>query len=380
MNGMEYEMNIQKWMISLCVLMFFMCMPVLKSDAVSVQSVIGSSIACDPNLSGCQPFPSQVSILCVSNCPIRTSFAWTNSSRFWGTDGITGGCATSIDGGTTWGLCTTQPYAAAGRELYAGTADGSVIAVEGVNPVLCTIKRSINNGTSWSTVFTTATNCGSTTGLEGQWLYCLSDGRCELSSAQTGTAMIYRSSDNGQNWSIGETASIGNCSSVGSVWNGSVGINPSEQTGCGGGNIAKAYVAVGDTWTASIVWTGAQGNCWGPVIYNGSGRVVCANGTTYAMYNGDGSLVSNITLPGTDPTIDTGGPAYSIGTNTLYVLATKSVGGLGIYASRNNLTSFTLISSYAPVGIRGGNMFGANGCIYFTFGGAGANLRFGKIC
>jgi len=341
--------------------------------------IVGLSGECDTTNAGCIPIPLILTTLCTASCPIRSSFSYTSSSRFWGaSSGAVGACQTSIDGGITWGGCTTQAFSSgSGGESYAGASDGSVIAIGSITGT-CTIKRSIDNAANWTTVFTDANACF-LPGQPGQNLWCLSDSRCEYQMNNGGTARVYRSSDNGANWVQGTTGTGGNCTIVGTQWDGSAGIMPSENTGCGGGNIAKTWVAAADVWTDSVTWTGAQGDCWTPVVYNSTGRVICNAGAALTMYSSAGASVAVLILPTSLVGLDSQGPAWGWATNTLYIAAQNVTTGIDVHVSRDNLVSFTKLGTFTGggAGPRGGNMFAANGCIYVT---TGLTPMFGKVC
>jgi hypothetical protein len=349
---------------------------VQSSDAI--KSIVGVQAQCDTTLTGCASIPTQASILCTVGCPQLTSFSYTDSNRFWGTTGGVGNCVTSVNGGLNWGACTSQPFTTGNKEYYAGASDGSVLALgTTTGPTTCTVRRSVDNGSNWSTVFTLAQQCTAGT-VEGQLLYCLGNGNCEfVGNDGGGNVQVFRSSNNGASWSAGETGTGGNCSMPGIAWNGSSGIAPSEATGCGGGNIAKAYVAASDAWTTSVTWNGTQGDCWGPIVYNGSGKVICNDGTTgYKIYTSAGALSQALTLPGSLVAIDAGGLGYGYGTNTLYVFAQGTVGDSRVWVTRDG-TTFVNLGQVSAGGMRGGNTFFTNGCVYITIT---SPARFSKVC
>lgn len=348
-----------------------------QAEAV-YRTIVGAQDDC----TGCPvPIPLSPTTLCTANCPLRTSFSWTDSKRFWGSkDGSVGACYTSSDGGNTWGGCTTQAFVAgSGAESYAGASDGSVIAIGSIAGT-CTIRRSTDKAATWTTVFTDANACQNS-GQPGQNLYCLADGRCEYVINQGGTARVYRTSNNGAGWTQGITGTGGNCIVTGAQWDGVAGIMSSENTGCGGGNIAKTFVASGDIWSDSIAWNGTQGDCFTPVIYNGVGRVICSVGVLdVKMYSSAGALVATLVLPGAVKALNSQGPALGFATNTLYVVGQNLVGNpIGVWVSTDNLNTFSHVGSFTGggAGPQGGNMFKANGCIYVT---TGLTPMFGKVC
>lgn len=367
--------------IKLTLVSLLLLLSVCVGNSDAVMKIVGLTGECNLAFSGCTVIPLTPTTLCTVSCAQQTSFSFTDANRFWGasTTGV-GSCLTSTNGGIAWGACASQPFTTGNREFYAGTPDGGVIAVgTTTGPTTCTIKKSTNNGTTWSTVFTALVQCTSGT-LEGQRLYCLSDGNCEFIGWDASTVTIYRSSNSGDSWVAGETTTGGNCAISSVAWNGTAGIIPSQNTGCGGGFIAKAGVAASDVWTTSAVWNGTQGDCWGSVVFAGVGRAICqVTSADYVMYSSAGAVVNTLVLPNVLKTIDTGGTSISPFSGVMYMVATKSTGGIGIWVSRDSLASFTQIGSFSGggAGPRGGNTFFANGCIYFT---TGVTAMFGKVC
>ena len=363
--------------------LFLLVGPSPSSFAVTpIGALYGASLGCDPNNAGCIAIPLTVSTLCTVSCPQQTSFSFTDASRFWGTTGGVGAGVTSTNGGLSWSALASQPFAAGNREFYAGASDGSVIAI-GSPAAVCTVRRSIDNGASWSTVFTNAGGCTSGT-LEGQRLFCIGTGACNYVDV-TGTRQVLTTSDNGQNWTLTTTANIApNCSMTNVPWDGSLGIAPSEATGCGGGGIARTALLSGGVWTDSTAWTGTQGDCWEGVNFNGVSYAVCqgagaAPDGRYTLRTSTGALFKSLDLPGALITsIDAGGIAFSPFTNSLYIVVTMIAGQPGVFVSRDGANTFAQIGT-APAPLRGGNMFYSGGCVYFTTAGAGAP-SFTKIC
>lgn len=362
------------WLCSLFVLM------VGGSINAAPVTVVGTQSECDTTNTGCQPIPLTVTNLCVNAgglCPIRAAQSFTDTTRFWGTINSVGACSTSTDGGATWGACTTQPFSSGAKEHYAGASDGSVIAVAQVAGN-CVIKRSINNGSTWTTVMTYATTSGcggANTG--GTLLKCLSNGTCEMPFINTATQFchVLESIDNGQNWS--SITPIASCIGApsGSAYNGTIGIVSYQTTG--------ATTAVLNTtsgfggWVKSAAWGVGAGDCWGSVIYNGAAHSICFSATNYTMNSTAGTLELNMILPSVLAVADDGGLAISLGTNNMYVFATMSIAGAhsGIWVTRDG-SSFTLIATNpANTGMREGDVFLSNGCIYFAI-----SSMFGKIC
>jgi hypothetical protein len=366
-----------KRLIGVCIIGLLLLVGAPKSDAII--KIVGGQAACDTAFTGCFSVPLTVTNLCVSAvslCPIRASASFTSSTRFWGTINSIAGCSTSTNSGVTWGACTAQPFSSGAKEHYAGAADGSVIAVAQVAGN-CVVKRSVNNATSWSTVFTyvTSAGCGgANTG--GTLLKCLSNGTCEMPFVNTGTQFchVLESTDNGQNWS--SITAFSGCIDIpaGSAYNGTNGIVSSQVTG-GTSTILNTVSGFGG-WTKSAAWGVGAGDCWGSVIYNGTAHSICFSVTNYTMNSPAGVLELNMIIPGVSAVADTGGLAFSVGTNNLYVLAGISgTSRSGLWITQNGSTFILLATNPLNTGVREGDTFFANGCIYFA-----ANSIFQKIC
>jgi hypothetical protein len=291
-------------------------------------------------------------------------------------------CKTSIDGGVTWGDCTTQPFSSGGKESYAGTADGSVIGTARVG-VDCFIKKSIDNGTSWATKFTAAGEAcgGGTTGPT--WVSCFFDGSCVfVYKNASDLGKVVRSTDNGESWStiftgVASTRLI-QASSYASP--NSVVV---QAEGVGWRNVSGSS----SSYINSVAWA-AGSSCWGAYILNGTAFGVCYSGagSIYQIRNSlTGALVFSPTLPGAIALGNVGGVALGYGSSVVYTLATwQPVSGLapiGIYVSRDSGATYTLLglSNVTVNSMREGDFWAhpTNGCLYFS---AGLTPMFGKIC
>ena len=367
----------KKYLVGIMFLLLSVYGIEMKADSAPPSAIFGANGECDTTLAGCQVIPLSLSTLCTVSCAVRVSPSLTSATRMWGASGYGGSglCMTSIDGGASWAACTSQPFTTGSVELYAGAADGSVIAVGSpTGPTTCTIRRSTDNGTNWSDVFTQLGNC-SPASIEGQYLFCLSSGICELSSFTGGVGLtVIRSSNNGQSWIADAAIADGSgCIHAGASWNDSVGITVPEATGCGGGGVADTAAA--DVWTASTIWNGTQGDCWGTTVLNGVGRGICFAATNYTLRNSTGALVSNLTIPNVLAALDSGGVAVSPFADTTYFFASTAT-TIGVWVSRDSMSTFTQLGDIVG-SMRGGNAFFANGCVYFSGGTA---ARFAKIC
>jgi hypothetical protein len=123
------------------------------------------------------------------------------------------------------------------------------------------------------------------------------------------------------------------------------------------------------------------------MIYNGTTNGVCySSGETYVLRNSIGAVVQSIVLPGVYQVAATGGLAISVATNVMYVVATVAGGAprnIGVWVSQDNGASFLQIytsPSTVMDGISLGDIFLANGCVYFSGGNFGAQKTFVKIC
>lgn len=358
----------------------------------AIMKTVGSQVQCDTALTGCQPFPTNISAVCSVSCPFagRVAPSLVSAARMWGSrDNAVNACRTSVDGGMTWANCTTNAFSdTGGGEMFAEASDGSVIAMgRTAAGTTCLISRSINNATSWSSVhtFVPGGSCAQGAG-EGTKLFCLTDGRCEGIVAQSTVFIVFRSTDNGSSWSSELIAAPVAVITGGPViWDGSRGIAPSIST------IASTRIGTsssGDSWTISgTAWGGTQGTCWGAVVYNAVPYAVCQGaGATpdgrYTLRVGDtGANFASLTLPSALITsTDAGGIGYGYATNTLFIAATTMTGTYGVYASRDNLATFAQLGVLPVVGagLRGGSMFSWNGCIYVSYGLTTAGIA--KIC
>ena len=377
-----------RFLLSLILTVGFFIIPTVGTTATITEVLLSNVL--NPPPSG---NPSVLTTLCdASNtCPMVSGFSFTDSERFWGRKDTTtnGGCITSTTGGVTgsWVACTTQPFTTTPSGYFTGASDGSVIAVNFVSPN-CTIKRSVDNGSNWSTVFTAANPCP-ISGNAGQHLFCLANGNCEFSTIDfndfvTSIMRTYRSSDNGQNW--GATTVSGTFLSMaggmaGIAWDGSLGMFAALDSS--GGSI-KNFSASGDAWTQSgTAWTGSD-TCAGPVIYNSSSRVVCSDGTNYRLRDVAGTVITTpLTLPGSSVAKNTGGIAYSTSTGVMYITAQLASTAHATWMSTDGLATFTSLGAWggANTTLQTGNAFFANSCVYFSTSSiGGTGFKFAKVC
>jgi hypothetical protein len=365
----------KKWILVVIVV----CSLVGISSSEAIIKTAGMASQCDTANAGCFSVPLQASVLCgpAASCPNVAMPSLTNANRFWGGTGSS--CRTSSDGGTTWANCTTQPLSSGSRENYAGTSDGSVIAIGQVGAT-CTIKRSIDNAANWTTVFTNAVLGCNANGNSGSTVQCLSDGQCDFVFTDgAGLPRVLHSDDDGQNWTLTTNGAVATSTFTTLAWDGINGVVTSN------GSRGEKY--------SSGLWTqggGAIAGCdsiSGAVVWNSVGYQLCnTNGTGegFQLRNTDGTLITSITLPGANQT--GANPIYMVALNgsTLYavtnVVPSPVQLPLGIWLSRDAGVSFTKIFTSSS-GVNSintiSNMFTANGCIYFS---GGSSAMFVKVC
>jgi len=351
---------------------------IVSSEAVV--KVAGITSQCDTTNSGCFTIPLQGTILCGpgATCPTQAAPSFTNSNRFWGGGGSS--CRTSSDGGTTWANCATQPLSSGGQEQYAGSSDGGVIAI-GDLAGTCTIKKSTDNASNWSTVYSSVTaGCGGAlTG--GSKLKCLSDGRCDFVFVNGSTFLpnVLHSDNDGNTWGLTVNGGTVTSSYLSMAWDGTAGIVTA--------NTFRSEKYTSGVWSEGAAAFAGCGTISGSVVYNGVGYGLCKDPGTneiFRIMTADGALFKNITLTGI---IQSGIPAlaYSVGTDILYVMApmnTAPSATVAVFVSRDNGVSFGKIFE-SPQSINSmtnrGDVFFANGCIYWSVLGGGSPM-FMKIC
>jgi len=374
----------RKLRMILALIVLVMGIGIGKSEGVTIKKIVGTASSCDES-EGCLPVPLVLTGLCTVTCPLLSAPSYTDSLRFWGTGGTAGtGCRTSTDGGATWGACTTNPFTPGTKEHYAGTVDGGVIAVSQVVGD-CVIRKSVDNAASWTTVFTftVATGCGGPISA-GTFLKCLANGECHMLVTGPGTGCnILESTENGNigTWlNVLTDVSCFAATPTGYSYDGTDGI----MTQSGASTLSGWFTFTGGIgWTSSAVWPGTVGQCWGSVILSGVPRAICYNtgDANYTLRDVDGVVVTNLVLPNAVLLVSNGGLGMSIaGTSLLYVVATSSnPSAIGVWASRDAGVSFGRIGTIGPsVVIREGDIFFANGCIYFS--GGLITPVFAKVC
>lgn len=352
---------------------------VQSSDAV--KNIVGIQATCDSTLSGCNPIPLAVTLLCgPGSCPKLSAPSFTSSTRFWGTGGLLGNqCLTSNDGGATWGTCATQPLSSGAQEQYAGASDGSVIAI-GQNGVTCNIYKSTDNGTTWVNKYTNGGNIGCGGGVAGgSRLKCISTGSCVFGFDNTATGVpgFLTSTDNGNSWSL-TGAGVASNGPMSLVWDGTIGLEGPTST-------LRAMSYAGSWSQGAAGYAGCSSS--GAMIYNNIPYSLCKDtgvNANYQFRTADGALFKTIVLP--NGVTSTGGATgvlgWSVGTNIMYIVAGANTSpiAVGVWLSRDGGTTFNQLyqSSTGTNNMVAGDIYFANSCIYFSTG-SGSQI-FAKIC
>jgi hypothetical protein len=361
-------------------LLIGMCIIGVQADAQAPKKIVGASGECETTNIGCQPIPLIVTTVCTSSCVLRTRPSFIDVNRMWGSSGVQ--CNTSVNGGATWSGCTTQPFNSGGKENYAGASDGSVIGT--AQPVAdCVIKRSIDNGTIWTTVYTGVGQQCDGAAIGSTQLTCLNDGSCTFvyRNPAASTYSVIRSTDNGQNWTTIFTSGTTTLSIQTFTLTNAGGVAPPVQSGRVG------VTAVESAWATTSSWA-AGSSCWGSFMLGASSFGVCYSGagSIYEVRDANtGAIIVSPVLSGAVALINTGGVALGFGTSVIYMLAAwQPVSGsapIGIYVSRDSGATFVLLglSSINANSMREGDFWQhpLNGCLYFS---AGSTPQFVKIC
>jgi len=338
------------------------------SAHAQVTQIIGANL----DATGFVPFPAKFGTLCApggANCPRTFHPSWTDSTRHWGSTSVN--CVTSTDGGTTWGLCTTQPFGGETLQV-ASSSDGSLVAVATVAGV-CTIRRSTNNGTSWNTQFTDANACAPATPSSSHFR-CqppgVLAGRCDYVFIETNVrTRTYLSLDQGVSWVQSNVASAVIISLNGAVFNGSL--------GAAGGIISAGNRPVlanigiwgvgGTSWPAPAAGYGASTGA----IWSGASRwhAYDTATTSYKQLDETGTVQKTFTPTGAQvvgiPAIDcfqlTGLIDYCAGANTL--------GQQTFWISLNDLGTSVQLGSNTSASGRA-TIFFVNNAVYISIAGA----------
>jgi hypothetical protein len=361
-----------------------------QSDSAVVNKIVGLNADCGD---ACQPIPLNVTVLCLNaGCPLRTAPSFTDEQRFWGSYTI---CRTSINGGVTWSDCPTQPFNSGGMEHYAGTSDGAVIGVARLGgPPRTSIKRSVDNGVTWNTVYEDTANQFRNPNIGNTKLRCFLDGYCFLVDNDIADShfFVLESTDNGQTWSVAFTKN--NNEPIG-IFNGNllatnikdfidhtVVASPSN----GYTTTFRGMMKTSNVWSITSLLGSGSVTCWGSFVFNNIPYGMCYD-TQRRIVNLTTGLIEK--SPTFDPPIysgsgaEQGGMSYGYNSTTIYslqqVLINSSI-HTGIYVSKDSGSSFVKIFNVDTGSIREMDFWKhpINGCLYWS--GAFSTNIFGKIC
>jgi hypothetical protein len=351
----------------------FVLMSVMPSQSASVSKIVGLTGACDTTAAGCSPVPSNFAALCNQfvvgvSCPKTFHPSFVSNARFWGSDGTN--CVTSSNTGVNWGNCTTQPFAGTSMQVASST-NGNVVAVSSPAGV-CTIKLSVDNGANWTTQFTDANDCSPVPSGSSLVRCQVSGGQCDYVFVNSGVrTRTYRTVDNGVSWAQSNVASALIASTIGMVFNGTIGAS--------GGTINAGQVPViasSGTWgVGSVGWPVATNNygsstgaIWdslsAPVFFAFDGSVTFqykqldVNGAVLKSFVPVGAIVTG--FPKLDcfqfkPTVD-----YCVGATT--------TGGQAFWISIDDLATTILLGSNTANSGQA-TIFSTGGAIYISVAG-----------
>jgi hypothetical protein len=354
------------------------------SYGATVNKIVGLNADCG---NACQPIPLNVTVLCNSNCPLRSAPSFTNEQRFWGSFGS--GCRTSIDGGITWLDCPTQPFNSGGMEQYAGTADGAVIGVAALSsPARTSIKRSVDNGVTWNTVYEDTANRLTSLNSGNSKVRCFLNEYCFIAGvdAVDNHYFVLESTNNGQTWSVAFTKSnnVGGFNgdlyaiSIKDFRDHTVIASPSNSYS----TTTRGIMKIGNVWNSTAFLNSGSVTCWGSFIFNDTPYGMCYD-TQRRIINLITGLVEK--SPTFNPDIFAaadGGMSYGYNSTTIYSLQqvlVNSVVRTGIYVSKDSGSSFVKISHVDTNGLREADFWKhpINGCLYWS---GGTSIVFGRIC
>jgi len=326
--------------------------------AIQVNSIVGVAA----NMPVVFNPPLTFSIDCVVSCPTLSAPSFTDETRVWGMAGP--GCRTSTDRGETWANCAGAPAIAfTSASSIAEASDGSIVMggrPTGDVPNSCAIYRSTDVGASWATVYTGANFCTFVGGeADANHMTCLASGECVFIFRNTASSLgtVLRSVDNGATWATEFTTAgaVGNIHTI--VYDGTA--------GGAYGNAGSTYMRyTGGGWSTTSLAAGYQ--CWGSMIQNGQPYTTCQNLSQVAALDGITGLVDRVfTIANPFLFSNLGILSYGYSNQVIYVYTSTPVGGQ-VSISLDNGASFVVLLSTAQ-NVRGGTSYRhpVNGCVYF---------------
>jgi len=354
-------------------------------SAAQVRSIVGA------NVSGPKPtLPLSPVVLCQAPeiCTRVMSPDWSNTDIWYGSDGSS--CRKSIDGADTWANCGAPPSATAVYNQYAVTRNGTVLAGgNDAGGTVFRIRRSTDGAASWSTVYNstpidllvtianTKFRCAETQDL------CTIFGRDAANNVWSLTSV-----DDGLSWALDTTISAANVTSFFStIFENDGSIGYAFGGAADGFSNVRSINWTGVEWTqASTIFTPstAGGVCNFAFILAGQFRSIChvtTLGTTWAMHNANGTVLTSFTLPD----VATGqsaqvGLGISMSATSVYLFYVDTTGRTGIWVSDDSGVSFVKLFTTDPPGAgigTVGSIHAVNGCVYASYiaGGASTVVR-----
>jgi hypothetical protein len=369
-----------------------------------IKGVVGLNVDCG---TACQPIPLSTTVLCNgSGCPTDAVPSLIDEQRFWASTVApnlsANFCTTSADGGITWNTCATQPFSGTTAARFVGAADGAVIGVSKLSfPDRTIIVRSVNNGVTWSTVYTDTVNRygGVATGRNSD-LRCFLDGYCFVVSVDSVDShfFVLESTNNGQTWSVAFTKNNNDPpgtfnSSFAAVAIKSYG-DHTVVSAPGSSSIfdVRGMMKLNNIWAVSATLpTGSDIICKGSFIFNNVPYGMCYdNNIAHRVIMNIASGIEEKFPTFNPPTLVTtqGGMSLGFDSTTIYSLQNVQIGNnkaTGIYVSRDSGSSFAMIFSQINVN---NNLFDVaefwkhpiNGCLYWNTESVPGGNMFGRIC
>lgn len=395
-------------------LLAILLMGVGVSQSAVVSQIVGLSSECDTTNSGCIPFPVAASLLCDGSagnldCPQYFAPDWVAATpRFFGLTNRANPprCVKSTTG-VSWGLCeagTVSPFSGVldgNGGSFSVAADGSLIAAGNQGANNCIIRRSIDYGLNWTTVFTDTDvniNCGLSGGSPiPSMLHCAgANPYCAVIASMGGFDLVAVYSTNyGATWVRGTTFNlvsadanyhfaVGNDGISGSLSRYSVTYNTVNQSfaNTGGGDWTRNGLVPIPSGEAA-----GTGRCVsGAMLFSGQ-SVLCGPAatlnTTYHFFTfGAGSINSAANVIPQNGLTNANSPdfmAVGYGSGTAYVVGRNAATSLlVIWVTRDTFSSMFQLATLTPTtallaGMPRGDILVYGGKIYFTSGATGAN-------
>jgi hypothetical protein len=395
------------------VLVLLLCTPIAYSQT---RTIVGSTVD-GPNDS----FPLSATLLCdgggaILDCPQFFSPDWSDTTglKFYGLSNRTNPprCVQSTDGGTVWGLCSSNPFVAAVDDLgahFSVASDGSLIVAANQGANNCIIRRSTDHGVSWTTVYTDTTatvNCGlSYGGASPNNVRCASeDSYCVAFGHFTGSfdLVAYYSIDYGATWTKGTIFNIVSSDEQLGIAVASDGFSGSlTRYGINYNTVGRKFAYMSGTdWLATGLIPvpigevgGNSSRCVsGAAIFNGQ-SVFCGPGgtltTTYHLFTHAGGTVLSTTdvVPQNGLTNAQAPDFMMVGydSTTAYMVGKNGANTrVVVWITRDTFSSVLQIASLTPTtavisGCCRGDIHVRNGKVYFSSGASGSNAFLGAI-